>query len=77
MRMSLSSIFPCPKNREKYKILTHNRVFLRLVPGNSPVKQRLVYLRSYYHPAALLFERVKRLHFPDDVWPVLVNQYRA
>jgi tRNA-dihydrouridine synthase C len=37
----------------------------------NPVKQWLVYLRSYYHPAAILFEEIKRLHYPDDVWRVL------
>ena len=42
----------------------------------NPVKQWLVYLRSYYHPAALLFEGIKRLHYPDDVWPVLHTAVR-
>lgn len=37
----------------------------------NPVKQWLVYLRMYYHPAAILFENIKRLHRPNDVWPVL------
>ncbi len=37
----------------------------------NPVKQWLVYLRSCYHPAAPLFENIKRLHGPEDVWPVL------
>ena len=37
----------------------------------NPVKQWLVYLRGYYHLAAILFEDVKRLHDPADVWPVL------
>ena len=37
----------------------------------NPVKQWLVYLRSYYHPASILFEDIKRLHCPEDVWPVL------
>jgi tRNA-dihydrouridine synthase C len=37
----------------------------------NPVKQWLVYLRSYYHPAAILFEDIKRLHDPADVWAVL------
>ncbi len=37
----------------------------------NPVKQWLVYLRSYYHPAAILFEDVKRLHLPDEIWVVL------
>jgi len=41
----------------------------------NPVKQWLVYLRSYYHPAAILFEEVKRLHDPSDVWPVLHAAY--
>ncbi|MBE9538263.1 MAG: tRNA-dihydrouridine synthase [Proteobacteria bacterium] len=39
----------------------------------NPVKQWLVYLRGYYHPAAILFEEIKRLHYPKDVWPVLNN----
>ncbi len=37
----------------------------------NPVKRWLVYLRSYYHPAAILFEEIKRLHLPREVWPVL------
>ena len=37
----------------------------------NPVKQWLVYLRSCYHPAAILFENIKRLHAPEDVWAVL------
>jgi tRNA-dihydrouridine synthase C len=32
--------------------------------AGNPLKQWLVYLRSYYHPAALLFERIKRLRDP-------------
>jgi len=42
----------------------------------NPVKQWLVYLRSYYHPASILFEDIKRLHCPEDVWPVLHNAAR-
>ena len=37
----------------------------------NPVKQWLVYLRSYYHPAAILFENIKRQHIPTEVWPIL------
>ncbi len=36
-----------------------------------PVKQWLVYLRAYYHPAAILFEDIKRLHLPAEIWPLL------
>jgi len=34
--------------------------------GN-PIKQWLAYLRFYYYEAALLFERIKRLHDPEDI----------
>jgi len=37
----------------------------------NPVKQWLVYLRMYYFQANLLFEDIKRLHDPTDVWGVL------
>lgn len=37
----------------------------------NPVKQWLVYLRMYYFQANLLFEDIKRLHEPSDVWGVL------
>ncbi len=37
----------------------------------NPVKQWLVYLRMHYFQANLLFEDIKRLHEPDDVWGVL------
>ena len=43
----------------------------------NPVKQWLVYLRSHYHPAAILFEEIKRLHCPADVWPVLRQAQRV
>ncbi len=38
-------------------------------PGyaGNPVKQWLVYLRTHYHRAALLFERVKRLRDPVEI----------
>lgn len=39
--------------------------------AGSPLKQWLVYLRSYYPQAALLFERVKRLRNPEDIRMVL------
>jgi len=39
--------------------------------AGNPVKQWLVYLRSFYYPAALLFEDIKRLHLPAQIWPVL------
>jgi len=37
----------------------------------SPVKQWLVYLRSYFPHASTLFEDIKRLHCPDAIRPVL------
>ena len=39
--------------------------------AGSPLKQWLVYLRSYYPQAAVLFERIKRLRDPDELWTVL------
>jgi tRNA-dihydrouridine synthase C len=42
--------------------------------AGSPLKQWLVYLRSYYPQAALLFERVKRLRDPDAIWTVLRDE---
>ena len=39
--------------------------------AGNPLKQWLVYLRSYFPQAALLFERVKRLRQPDDIRVVL------
>lgn len=39
--------------------------------GN-PLKQWLVYLRSYFPQAAPLFEQVKRLRQPGDIRPVLL-----
>jgi tRNA-dihydrouridine synthase C len=37
----------------------------------NPVKQWLVYLRMHYFQANMLFEDIKRLHEPNDVWGVL------
>ena len=39
--------------------------------AGNPLKQWLVYLRSYFPQAALLFERVKRLRQPEDIRVVL------
>lgn len=39
--------------------------------AGNPLKQWLVYLRSYFPQAALLFERVKRLREPDDIRSLL------
>ena len=39
--------------------------------AGNPLKQWLVYLRSYFPQAALLFERVKRLRQPDEIRVVL------
>ena len=38
----------------------------------NPLKQWLVYLRGHYFPAALLFEKVKRLRDPAQVHSALV-----
>lgn len=35
--------------------------------AGNPLKQWLVYLRSYYHQAALLFEEIKRLREPQAI----------
>ncbi len=37
----------------------------------NPVKQWLVYLRSYFPQASALFESIKRLHCRDAIRPVL------
>jgi tRNA-dihydrouridine synthase C len=42
--------------------------------AGNPLKQWLVYLRSYYHPAALLFEEIKRLRKPGDLRGRLVQE---
>jgi len=42
--------------------------------GN-PIKQWLVYLRTYYPQAALLFERLKRLRDPSDLAQSLGTRY--
>ena len=39
--------------------------------AGNPLKQWLVYLRSYFPQAALLFENIKRLRQPDDIRVVL------
>jgi tRNA-dihydrouridine synthase C len=39
--------------------------------AGNPLKQWLVYLRSYYLQAAMLFENVKRLRQPEDIRKVL------
>lgn len=39
--------------------------------AGNPLKQWLVYLRSYYLQAAMLFENVKRLRQPEDIRNVL------
>jgi tRNA-dihydrouridine synthase C len=43
--------------------------------GN-PIKQWLIYLRSYFPQAAALFEQVKRLREPEDIRGVLVEGVR-
>jgi len=40
--------------------------------GN-PIKQWLVYLRSYFPQAAAMFEQVKRLREPEEIRAVLLN----
>ncbi len=42
--------------------------------AGNPLKQWLVYLRSYYPQAALLFERVKRLRDPGELRAALVAE---
>jgi tRNA-dihydrouridine synthase C len=37
----------------------------------NPLKQWLAYLRGYYPQAGLLFEKIKRLRAPVDIWPLL------
>ena len=39
--------------------------------AGNPLKQWLVYLRSYYPQAAVLFENIKRLRQPEDIRSVL------
>jgi len=39
--------------------------------AGNPLKQWLVYLRSYYPQAAVLFENIKRLRQPEDIRAVL------
>ncbi|MCB1843042.1 MAG: tRNA-dihydrouridine synthase [Halioglobus sp.] len=44
--------------------------------GN-PIKQWLAYLRRYYWQAALLFERIKRLHQPEAIRAGLLAEWSA
>ena len=41
--------------------------------AGNPLKQWLVYLRSYYPQAALLFERIKRLRDPLELGAALAE----
>jgi tRNA-dihydrouridine synthase C len=41
--------------------------------AGNPLKQWLVYLRSYFPQAAQLFEQIKRLRSPDDIRSVLLQ----
>jgi tRNA-dihydrouridine synthase C len=41
--------------------------------AGNPLKQWLVYLRFYFPQAALLFERIKRLHEPRDIQQQLAD----
>ena len=43
--------------------------------AGNPLKQWLVYLRSYYPQASLLFERLKRLRSPADLAECLGTEY--
>ena len=45
--------------------------------AGNPLKQWLVYLRSYFPQAALLFEDIKRLHQPTDITPILQQAIAA
>ena len=45
--------------------------------AGNPLKQWLVYLRSYFPQAALLFENVKRLRQPDEIRAVLEGALHA
>ena len=51
-------------NRESYD--AHHAV--------NPIKQWLVYLRSHYVQAALLFEKIKRLRDPEDMRSALLRE---
>ena len=44
--------------------------------AGNPLKQWLVYLRSYFPQASLLFEQVKRLRQPQDI-AVILNKHAA
>ena len=44
---------------------------------NNPIKQWLVYLKTYYFEAAVLFERVKRLRDPEDMRRALLEERYA
>ncbi|MEZ5571353.1 MAG: tRNA-dihydrouridine synthase [Halioglobus sp.] len=41
--------------------------------AGNPLKQWLAYLRSYFHEAAHLFDRIKRLRNPDEIRAVLYS----
>ena len=43
----------------------------------NPIKQWLVYLKTYYFEAAVLFERVKRLRDPEDMRRALLEERYA
>jgi tRNA-dihydrouridine synthase C len=45
--------------------------------AGNPLKQWLVYLRSYYLQAAMLFENIKRLRQPEDIRQVLEQTLAA
>ena len=45
--------------------------------AGNPLKQWLVYLRSHYHRAALLFEQIKRLRQPAELRARLVAEMES
>ena len=45
--------------------------------AGNPIKQWLVYLRSYFPQAALLFENIKRLREPADIRSVLIRELKS
>lgn len=45
--------------------------------AGNPIKQWLVYLRSYFPQAAMLFENIKRLREPADIRLVLASALQA
>lgn len=48
-----------------------NRAYYDAGHAGNPLKQWLVYLRSYYPQAAYLFENIKRLRAPDEIHAAL------